>query len=861
METEDRRLLHLSMRRARQGGEYTRFLLRISLVVGLLIQAFAVTLRDVHRALAANPLCSVSLERGCILVPSADWNGVDVKLNKVSDTKDEFWLSPNSGDYGYEWQCVELIQRFYAQVLYKDDADYQAKYKKWGGNAIDLWTNYPKNKDITPIANDGKSLAAPQWGDVLVFDDGYDSKGKRKPGHVAIVTGVSGQGKARRVYFVEQNTGVPTSDKDGNITSIRATGKDSLPIAENNYVDEIDLNGDKKITGDERGWLSANRPTIVGWLHSSRKDGTTVAPGTTVTKTTTVVTPLIPAKPDIVFLADTTGSMGDAIDNVRTKAATIMQEVRAIHADARFGVAEYKDFNCDASPYLLDQAITANTADVQTGINKWSANGGCDTPEAQLNALYRLSTDIAGTGWGTNTNRVVVWFGDAPGHDPSNGHSLSATITVLKAAKIRVLAISTGYNDLDGCAESCQQATAIATATGGKFLSTVSGASVSSVPDNANTTPRRPSGASVADDDVAAAIVAGLKSLPTTVTPQINSGSPYVTIAIDPPSMTVTSGETVTFTVTITVSKDIPPGTTVNPQLDFLLDGKPVADAAVTTPILIAVPVLRTLMTSATGGGSISLMGGTYIDSTPVVLTATAQAGYIFTGWLVDGQTRGWVNPLPVIMDNNHTVQATFVAVPSFSDVPAGDPASVAIIQLAARGVINGYGDGRFGLADQTLRAQMAALIVRAMGWRGESADNHFNDRNGVDDELWLDVAILAARDVARGYGDGTYGTLDDVLNAQVISFVTRGMVAKGYWQYQPDDGKVYPNIPANSGHRIDVATYAHYAGALPDFPDTSVPFPYWDLASTREWFARVLWQALDSYLGIEQQQEGFAGP
>jgi hypothetical protein len=119
-----------------------------------------------------------------------------------------------------------------------------------------------------------------------------------------------------------------------------------------------------------------------------------------------------------------------------------------------------------------------------------------------------------------------------------------------------------------------------------------------------------------------------------------------------------------------------------------------------------------------------------------------------------------------------------------------------------------------------------------------------------VDDELWQDIAILAAHDVARGYGNGTYGTTGDVLNAQVISFVTRAMVAKGYWQYQADDGTAYPNIPASSGHRVDVATYVHHAGALPDFADTRAPFPSWDRPSTREWFARTLWQALDSTFG-----------
>jgi hypothetical protein len=47
-----------------------------------------------------------------------------------------------------------------------------------------------------------------------------------------------------------------------------------------------------------------------------------------------------------------------------------------------------------------------------------------------------------------------------------------------------------------------------------------------------------------------------------------------------------------------------------------------------------------------------------------------------------------------------------------------------------------------------------------------------------------------------------TYGTADPVLNVQAISFITRAMVAKGYWAFQPDDGSAYPNIAPESGHR-----------------------------------------------------------
>ena len=199
------------------------------------------------------------------------------------------------------------------------------------------------------------------------------------------------------------------------------------------------------------------------------------------------------------------------------------------------------------------------------------------------------------------------------------------------------------------------------------------------------------------------------------------------------------------------------------------------------------------------------------------------------------------------------TVTATFALRPSFGDATPRDTGAIeAIAQLAARGIIKGCDPGAnlFCPTDPTLRAQMAALIVRAMGWGDENPANPFNDRDGVDDELWRSIAILADHGVAKGYGDGTYGTTGPVLNAQVISFITRAMVDQGYWTPQADAPLIYPDVPISSGHRQDLVTYAHYAGTIRGTDGVTEDFAGWDQPATRAWFAFALWQALDSHFG-----------
>ena len=83
--------------------------------------------------------------------------------------------------------------------------------------------------------------------------------------------------------------------------------------------------------------------------------------------------------------------------------------------DVAYGVGEYKDVG-DPFVYRLNQDITTDTAAVQTGINAWVASGGGDWPEAQLYALYQVANTVA---WRPGSTRIIIWFGDAPGHDPA----------------------------------------------------------------------------------------------------------------------------------------------------------------------------------------------------------------------------------------------------------------------------------------------------------------------------------------------------------------------------------------------------------------------------------------------------------
>ena len=169
-------------------------------------------------------------------------------------------------------------------------------------------------------------------------------------------------------------------------------------------------------------------------------------------ETVTVNVPAGVAKADVYLLADTTGSMGSIIGAVQAGIHTIVNDPAFSGLDVAWGAGNYKDFPIPASsPYAFQHQLapTPGVADITTAVNAWSASDGSDTPEGQLFALQQVATD-PGIGWRPGSKRILVWFGDAPGHDPvCSAISGVADITettataALVAAGITAVAIST----------------------------------------------------------------------------------------------------------------------------------------------------------------------------------------------------------------------------------------------------------------------------------------------------------------------------------------------------------------------------------------------------------------------------------
>ncbi|WP_256080216.1 vWA domain-containing protein [Massilia sp. YIM B04103] len=224
----------------------------------------------------------------------------------------------------------------------------------------------------------------------------------------------------------------------------------------------------------------------------------TLNPDDTLDETITVTVPKNAgvAKADIYFLADTTGSMGEVLAAVQAGANNVLTALSGLGMDLMFGVGNYRDFPPMAPSPFSHQLNPTNAAPAVTAaIGAWSASGGGDTAEGQFLALEQLAQAPGGSiGWRAGAKRIIVWIGDAPGHDPicTAISGLASAITeasataALSGQGIAVLAISTATPGLDDdpvalssdyagpCGApggSAGQGTRVAAATGGAFVS------------------------------------------------------------------------------------------------------------------------------------------------------------------------------------------------------------------------------------------------------------------------------------------------------------------------------------------------------------------------------------------------------
>lgn len=158
-----------------------------------------------------------------------------------------------------------------------------------------------------------------------------------------------------------------------------------------------------------------------------------VGESVTITKTVTVTAaPPTSALVDIVFVFDTTGSMGGAIAGAKATAVSLLADLNATYGGGvGSGVAFYNDPGAG-----VVSTITTTSATTVAAIGTLGASGGGDYPELG----YAGISDAAAvtTGWRAGSNRFIIALGDAGFKTPPTAASTAADVAAIGADLIGI---------------------------------------------------------------------------------------------------------------------------------------------------------------------------------------------------------------------------------------------------------------------------------------------------------------------------------------------------------------------------------------------------------------------------------------
>jgi Mg-chelatase subunit ChlD len=115
---------------------------------------------------------------------------------------------------------------------------------------------------------------------------------------------------------------------------------------------------------------------------------------------------------DVVFVIDSTGSMGDDIEAATTYASTMADAVAALRG--RVALVEYRDAGDEFVARTLS-GLSPELTDFRTQLATITADGGGDNPEALLSALMQGFNSLD---WRPGATKAAVVLTDAEYHDP-----------------------------------------------------------------------------------------------------------------------------------------------------------------------------------------------------------------------------------------------------------------------------------------------------------------------------------------------------------------------------------------------------------------------------------------------------------
>lgn len=201
---------------------------------------------------------------------------------------------------------------------------------------------------------------------------------------------------------------------------------------------------------------------------------------------------------DVAFVMDTTGSMQGSINNLKNALkGSLFAQLQTAIPNVGLAVVDHRDFTDGSGVLSLRQVVTTDLTLAQSAVDKMSAGGGGDTPEAQIAAMQFTLTGQAnnqipahtpatpgtfgGVDFRPGSVPIVVEITDADWHDPSGNATMASLKAAFAAANAKFVNVASAggpedqANDLSDATSSNVPPSAFGGACGGTCCTAVNG--------------------------------------------------------------------------------------------------------------------------------------------------------------------------------------------------------------------------------------------------------------------------------------------------------------------------------------------------------------------------------------------------
>lgn len=136
--------------------------------------------------------------------------------------------------------------------------------------------------------------------------------------------------------------------------------------------------------------------------------------------------PFDPNPLELVFVVDTTGSMGQTITNLQNNIEAFINDLPSNIKSWKAKVIGFKDLTSDPSP-LYSSSWTENLADLKSALTPLSPSGGGDIPESLIDGIANA---VNSGDWSASSTakRAIIAFTDAASKTPVTSSGTLASI-------------------------------------------------------------------------------------------------------------------------------------------------------------------------------------------------------------------------------------------------------------------------------------------------------------------------------------------------------------------------------------------------------------------------------------------------